>query len=84
MCAISLKRRGDNELRLRMKDCRVHNARDRKGLPRFPCKSVGLMEFPAFAETVDPRIETTCVQCPPDELSSGGYCEWHYVLQDAK
>ena len=56
--------RGDT-LRLRMVECRVQQARQRKGLPPFPCKSVGLVEYAQFARAVDPGIETTCVHAPP-------------------
>ena len=45
--------------------CRVQDARRRKGLPDFPCKSVGMVEFETFAMTIDPRIRTNCLHCPP-------------------
>jgi hypothetical protein len=71
----------ENTLVFRMVECRVQQARQRKGLPPFPCKPVGLMEFTRFAETIDPRIQTRCVTCPPDpvELTC---CEWEYTLKD--
>ena len=34
---------------LRMNDCRVQSARSRRGLPAFPCKSVGEVEYAEFA-----------------------------------
>ena len=49
-----------------MRDCRVQSARKRKGLPDFPCKSVGIVEYSEFARAVDPRIRTECIACPPD------------------
>lgn len=51
-------------LRFFMDVCRVQEARRRKDLPDFPCKSVGTTEFETFASTVDPRIRTTCLHCP--------------------
>ena len=36
-------------LRLFVDVCRVQDARRRKGLPDFPCKSVGTVEFETFA-----------------------------------
>jgi hypothetical protein len=33
-------------LRFYMDRCRVHAARERKRLPRFPCKAIGENEFP--------------------------------------
>jgi hypothetical protein len=60
--------------------CRVQEARRRKGLPDFPCKSVGTIEFETFAATVDPRIRTACLHCPPD-AAPGQYCGWEFTLE---
>ena len=70
----------DRTLRFRMRECRVQQARRRKGLPAFPCKSVGVVEYTRFAETVDPRIETRCVHAPPDAVTDS-YCEWEFRLK---
>ena len=51
----------------RMLDCRVQSAGKRKGLADHPCKSVGLVEYSEFAKTIDSRIRTRCIACPPDE-----------------
>ena len=75
----------DDRLRLRfvMDICRVQETRRRKGLADFPCKSVGEVEFQTFARTVDPRIRTHCLHCPP-ENPEGKYCAWEFCLeQDA-
>ncbi|MGE5139241.1 MAG: DUF6125 family protein [Rudaea sp.] len=66
-------------LRFRMVECRVQQARQRKGLAPFPCKSVGQVEYSQFASTVDPRIETVCVHAPPDPVSTE-FCEWEFRL----
>ncbi|RLB80312.1 MAG: hypothetical protein DRH17_12245, partial [Deltaproteobacteria bacterium] len=50
-----------------MNDCRVQSARKRRGLPDFPCKQVGLVEYSTFATEIDPRIKTQCITCPPDK-----------------
>lgn len=68
-------------LRFFMDVCRVQETRRRKGLADFPCKSVGIIEFTTFAETVDPRIRTRCLHCPPD-ASEGKYCGWEFSIQD--
>jgi hypothetical protein len=60
--------------------CRVQEARRRKGLPDFPCKSVGIVEFETFASTVDPRIRTTCLYCPPD-AEAARYCGWRFSME---
>lgn len=64
----------------RMVDCRVQSARKRKGLPDFPCKSVGLVEYAGFARTIDPRIETRCIACPPDPHPEDFWCAWEFVV----
>lgn len=67
-------------LRFFMDVCRVQEARRRKGLPDFPCKSVGTVEFEMFARTVDPRIHVQCVHCPPD-APEGKYCGWEFTVE---
>ena len=59
--------------------CRVQETRRRKGLPDFPCKSVGAVEFETFARTIDSRIRTTCLHCPP-ESTEGKYCGWEFSI----
>ena len=71
-----------NRAVFRMVDCRVQSARKRKNLPAFPCKSVGIVEYSEFAKTIDPRIETNCVACPPDALPEDYYCAWEFSLPD--
>lgn len=66
----------------RMVDCRVQSARKRKGLPDFPCKSVGLVEYAEFARTIDPRIQTRCIACPPDQHPDEFWCAWEFVLTE--
>ena len=72
----------DNRVVFRMVDCRVQSARKRKGLPDFPCKTVGIVEYAGFARTVDPRIETRCIACPPDLHPEDYWCAWEFVLKD--
>jgi len=64
----------------RMVDCRVQSARKRKGLPDFPCKSVGIVEYAEFARAVDPRIVTRCISCPPDAHPDAYWCAWEFSL----
>ncbi|MBU2548661.1 MAG: cytosolic protein [Proteobacteria bacterium] len=71
---------GPDSFVFRMVDCRVQSARTRKGLEEYPCKSVGVVEYRTFAETVDPRIRTECVGCPPDDHPGGWYCAWRFSL----
>jgi hypothetical protein len=66
-----------------MEDCRVQSARKRKGLPDFPCKQVGLVEYSTFASAIDPRIQTRCIACPPDAHPKGYYCGWEFRLKES-
>jgi len=64
-----------------MRDCRVQSARRRKDLPLFPCKSVGIVEYSEFARTIDIRIDTQCIGCPPDlEAGKEFYCGWRFSI----
>lgn len=71
----------ENTLIFKMIKCRVQDARNRKGLPLFPCKSVGIVEFTNFAKTIDDRIKTEVISCPPDEVSDF-YCGWKFTIEE--
>jgi len=71
----------DTRAVFRMVDCRVQSARKRKGLADFPCKSVGIVEYGEFARTIDPRIETRCLACPPDAHPEDFWCAWEFTLK---
>jgi hypothetical protein len=63
-----------------MNQCRVQTTRQRKGLPDFPCKPVGLVEYANFARTIDPRFRTRCIACPPDPHPKEYWCAWEFTL----
>ncbi|MEM5789487.1 MAG: DUF6125 family protein [Syntrophobacteraceae bacterium] len=63
-----------------MNDCRVQAARKRKGLEDYPCKSGGMAEYPTFAESIDPRIKTECIGCPPDAHPEEWFCAWRFYI----
>ncbi len=69
----------DGKLVFKMIECRVQKTRRQKGLPDFPCKSVGIVEFTQFAKTIDERIKTKCISCPPDK-EEDFYCGWEFSL----
>jgi hypothetical protein len=71
----------ENTVRFEMNDCRVQSARKRKGLPDFPCKSVGIIEYAGFASTIDPRIQTRCIACPPDPHPESFFCAWEFSIE---
>lgn len=64
-----------------MNECRVQTARKHKGLDDYPCKSGGIVEYPTFAESIDPRIKTECIGCPPDEHPVEWYCAWRFTIE---
>ena len=64
-----------------MNTCRVQEARMRQGLPDFPCKTVGKVEYSGFAKTIDPRIQTKCLVCPPDPHPPDVMCAWEFTLK---
>ncbi len=71
----------DSSFEFYMVDCRVQKARREKGLTPFPCKSVGIIEYDVFARTIDPRITTTCICCPPDsQAGENHWCGWKFSI----
>ena len=71
----------ENSFEFYMIDCRVQSARRRKNMTLFPCKSVGIVEYTGFAKTVDPRIKTECIGCPPDKHAGESYyCGWRFSI----
>ena len=63
-------------------DCRVQRARERKGMPFHPCKSVGIIEYREFARTIDSRFTCECVSCYPDIAEPAVCCKWRFTLHD--
>ncbi len=76
------ERLDENTLTFEMNRCRVQDARHRKNLPDFPCKSVGIVEYSGFAKTIDPRIDTECVSCPPDPHPDNYVCKWRFTRKN--
>ena len=75
---------GASEQRGQMNECRVQSARKRRGLPDYPCKSAGVVEYTHFATGMDPRITTECIGCPPDPHPEEWYCAWRFRLADKR
>ena len=76
----SMERQGDS-LVFKMVKCRVQDARRRKGLNDYPCKSAGVVEYTSFACAIDPRIRTDCIACPPDDLPGDWFCAWKFSIE---
>jgi hypothetical protein len=71
----------ENSFVFQMDECRVQLARKRKGLDDYPCKSGGLVEYTTFAETIDPRIQTEVLSCPPDPHPDSYFCAWRFFIE---
>lgn len=72
----------ENCMTFQMNDCRVQSARIRKGLDDYPCKSAGLVEYGTFAESIDSRIKTECLGCPPDPHPEEWFCAWKFTIDE--
>jgi len=72
----------DNVLIYRVKTCRVQMARRKKGLQDFPCKSVGIIEYSLFANTIDEHFKTEALSCHPDITDAEYNCIWKFTLQE--
>ncbi len=70
----------DNVLIYRTLDCRVQNARKRKGMEFHPCKSVGVIEYTYFAKVIDDRFVCEAVSCYPDITDETCNCSWKFTL----
>ncbi len=75
----TIERSGD-ELVLRIVKCLVQKTRGSQGLPDYPCKSAGIAEFETFARTIDTRIKTDCISCPPDKHPKEWMCAWRFYI----
>lgn len=71
----------ENDVVLRIIECKPQLARIRSGKPIFPCKSVGFNYFKKFAETINPKIKVKCLNCPPDRMSKEFWCAWRFRLE---
>jgi hypothetical protein len=73
--------KSNNVLIYCVKTCRVQAARRKKGMPDFPCKSVGIVEYSLFAKTIDERFETEVLSCHPDITNTDYNCIWKFTLK---
>lgn len=77
----SISEESGNDFIFKMNDCRVQSARKRKELDDYPCKSAGIIEYTTFAESIDSRIQTSCISCPPDSHPEEWYCAWRFSIE---
>lgn len=70
----------ENCLIYRTLDCRVQNARKRKGMEFHPCVSVGILEYGLFAKTIDERFDCVVLSCYPEITDPSCNCAWKFTL----
>jgi len=58
--------------------CRTQETRLSKGLGEFPCKKVRFGYLKNFAKTLNPKVEVTCIVCPPDKHPKNLWCKWEF------
>ncbi len=76
-----IRRPSPDVLEYYTKTCRTQDARSRKNLPFFPCKQIGMIDYPVFAATIDPAIVTECISCPPDQPAGDFWCGWRFIVR---
>ncbi len=78
--AFVIQRPDESTLKFILTRCRIQGAREQKGLPLFPCREIGMVEYSVFASTIDPSIHTTCIACPPDPGDREFRCGWRFTV----
>lgn len=74
--------REGNRLVYRTLDCRVQSARSRKNMPWHPCLEVGIVEYGAFARTIDDRITCRALSCYPQRTDETCACSWEFIFHE--
>jgi hypothetical protein len=72
---LEIRRPDKNTLVVTTTTCRVQATRKRKRMPEFPCMTVGQIEFPVFARTIDAR---TSAEARPARLK---HCRVRFVAE---
>jgi len=62
-------------------NCKVQEARIKKGLKIFPCKSVRYSYLKAFTNSIDNNMRVEVLSCPPDEKPRDFWCGWKFILE---
>ncbi|MDE5861477.1 MAG: hypothetical protein K2H28_04710 [Ruminococcus sp.] len=71
----------NNTLIYKNTECFVQTARKRKNMEYHPCKTVGIIEYSAFAKVIDNRIYCECISCYPDITDNSCCCAWKFILE---
>ena len=60
--------------------CAVHESRNKKGKPVFPCKTMKTTLLSNIARVAEPRAHVRCISCPPDPPQRDYWCKWELTL----
>ena len=60
--------------------CAVHESRNKKGKPVFPCKTMKTTLLTNIARVAEPRAVVRCISCPPDPPQKGYWYKWEITL----
>ncbi|MFX0079926.1 MAG: DUF6125 family protein [Candidatus Hermodarchaeota archaeon] len=71
----------DEQAHLIINKCRTQETRLNKGLCEFPCKKVRFGYLKNFAKTLNPKVEVSCLVCPPDKHPKDLWCKWEFTLR---
>jgi hypothetical protein len=71
----------EDRLTITNRKCRVHEAREKKGLDEFNCKQVRWGMLNTFVKVFNPNIEVDCHFCPTDPHPQDAWCEWQFSLK---
>lgn len=71
----------ETRARITNRKCRVHIARQKKGLTEFNCKQVRWGMLKNFAKEFNPNIQVDCHFCPTDPHPEDAWCEWEFSLK---
>lgn len=61
--------------------CAIHESRNRRNKPVFPCKTMKLGLLSNIAKVVEPKAKVRCLNCPPDPHQQGFWCKWELSLK---
>ena len=71
----------NNRLIWRVTKCPMQLTRLEAGLPEIACKLSAMPINERIAKTVNPKMKSTCITCPPDPHPPDRWCEFEFKIQ---